>query len=266
MRRLNKISVNELRSNYRQHQKLEQDKNELMGFYVVRPLSFYPTAFFMNIGLTANQTTWISHIVLLAGCLLLAVGNYLTALGGAVLLNIWLVLDFVDGNIARYENACSRYGEFIDALGAFLAHLSFFAAGIGFYISRDSLLFSSFEPPTEKYAAAILILGSIASLTAIWIRLVYQKLKNTFPASDFERHDVVSVRDTASVSAMLLHMGHNLVNLSGLLLPTFLLAAAFRLLDVFLIFVAIANTSILAITLFRVLRLAKEQDALDCAE
>ena len=266
MSRLNKISVNELRHDYRQHKKLEQDKNELMGFFIVRPLSFYPTAFSMNIGLTANQTTWISLIVLLVAFFLLAVGNYWAALTGAAFLNVWLVLDFVDGNIARYEKTCSHYGEFIDALGAFLAHLSFFAAGIGFYISRDSLLLSSFEWPGEGYAATILILGSIASMSAIWIRLVYQKFKNTFPASNFEKHDVLSVRKTASIPAKLLNLGHNLVNLSGLLLPAFLVAAAFRLLDVFLIGVAIANTSIVAITLFRLLRLARELDSLDYAE
>jgi phosphatidylglycerophosphate synthase len=260
------ITVNELRSDYRRHRKSTQDKNELMGYYIVRPLSFYPTAVFMNIGLTANQTTWISLIVLLVGCFLLAVGNYLTALAGAALLNIWLVLDFVDGNIARYEKTCSRYGEFIDAMGAYLAHLSFFAAGVGFYVSRNSLLLSSFEWPVEEYSAVILILGSIASLAAIWIRLIFQKFKNTFPDLNFEKSEILSVRSTASISAVLLNLGHNLVNLSGLLLPVFFLAAAFRLLDVFLIFVAIANTSVVAITLFRVLTLAKELDALDDAE
>jgi len=261
MRRIKKISVNELRSNYREHLKSKQDKNELMGFHIVRPLSFYPTALSMNIGLTANQTTWISLYVLLAGCLLLAVGSYLTAVTGAVLLNVWLILDFVDGNIARYEKSCSRYGEFIDAMGAYIAHLSFFTAGIGFYISRDSLLLSNFTLPVDQYAVAILITGSIASITAIWIRLIYQKFKNTFDDSDFEKENVLDVREKDSVFKMLLNLGHNLVNLSGLLLPVFLFAAAFRLLDAFLIFIAFANTSIVAITLVRVLRLAKNLDA-----
>lgn len=237
-----------------------------MGYYIVRPLSFYPTALCMNMGLTANQTTWISLIILLVGCFLLAVGNYWSALSGAVLLNTWLVLDFVDGNIARYEKTCSRYGEFIDAMGAFLAHLSFFAAGVGFYVSRSSLLLSSIGWSSETYAAVILVVAAVASLAAIWIRLVYQKFKNVFPASDFGKHDVINMRETKSVASKVLHFGHNLVNLSGLLLPVFLLATAFRLLDVFLVFVAIANTSILAITLLRVLRLAKEQDAVDYAE
>lgn len=263
MRRGNKVSVDELRSNYRQHAKLELDKNELMGYYVVRPLSFYPTAFFMNLGLTANQTTWISLAVLLIGGFFLAAGNYLAAIAGAALLNLWLVLDFVDGNIARYENNCSHYGEFIDALGAFMAHLSFFAAGIGFYISRDSLLSSSVDWPMERYAVVILILGSVASLSAIWIRLVYQKFKNTFPTSDFEKQDVVSVQNSSSVAELFLHLGHNFVNLSGFLLPVFLIAAVFRLLDIFLIFIALANMLILMITLFRVLRVANELDAPD---
>lgn len=266
MKRLRKVSVNDLRANYSQHQKSEQDKNEWMGFYILRPLSFYPTAFFMNIGMTANQTTWISLIILLAGCFCLAVGSYLATITGAVLLNVWLILDFVDGNIARYEKTSSRYGEFIDALGAFLAHLSLFAAGVGFYVSQSSLLLSGLDWPTETYSAVILILGSIASLAAIWIRLVYQKFKNTFPAMNFEKHDVLKVRGSASISARLMQIGHNLLNLSGLLLPAFLLAAALKLIDVFLVFVAIANMSILVITLFRVFGMAKEQDALEHAE
>ena len=263
MTRLNKISADELRSDYGQHQKAEQDKNELVGYHVVRPLSFYPTAVSMNIGLTANQTTFVSLMVLLAGCILLAVGNYLAVLAGAALLNLWLVLDFVDGNIARYEKSCSRYGELIDAMGAYLAHLSLFAAGIGFYVSRDSLVLSSFDLPAESYSGLILILGAVGSLAAIWIRLIYQKFKNTFPVVEFEKHDVLAVRDTRSISSALLSVGHNLFNLSGFLLPMFFLAVAFRLLDVFLITVAIANILIVVVSLFRVLERAKTLDSLN---
>lgn len=220
----------------------------------------------MNIGLTANQTTWISLFVLLVGCLFLATGSYLSAITGAVLLNIWLILDFVDGNIARYEKSCSRYGEFIDAMGAYIAHLSFFTAGIGFYISPDSLLLSYFTLPVEQYSVAIIITGSIASIAAIWIRLIYQKFKNTFDAADFEKENVLNIREKDTAFKAMVNFGHNLVNLSGLLLPVFLFAAVFRLLDAFLIFVALANISIVAITLVRLLRLAKNLDVKDYAE
>lgn len=259
---IRKVSVKELREDYRQHSKSDQDRNEWLGYHVFRPLSFYPTALFMKLGFTANQTTWLSLAVLALGCLSLSVGEYMTTVAGALMLNIWLVLDFVDGNIARYVRTCSRYGEFIDALGAFLAHWSFFAAGIGFYFSQNSRMLEGMDIVPERYATLILITGAIASLSAVWIRLIYHKFRTSFPASDFKKHDVLRVRDRSSVSARLMYLGHNLVNLSGLLLPAFLIAAALRLLDVFLILVAIANVLILGITLYRLLRIARTQDGM----
>jgi len=259
MNSASRISAEDIRSDYKQHHKSEQDKNELMGYYVIRPLSFYPTALFMNRGYTADQTTWISIVALLLGCLLLSIGNHVVTVAGAVLLNVWVILDFVDGNIARYEKASSRYGELIDALGAFLAHLVFFAAGIGFYFSgEDSLVPGS---TWQSYPAVILILGAIASISAIWIRLVYHKFRNTFPGTEFEKHEVVKVRDTSSKSAWVMHLGHNLVNLSGFLLPLLLAAAVYELIDAFIILMAFANTAILLITLKRILRLAKERQS-----
>jgi phosphatidylglycerophosphate synthase len=259
MNRPNTIAAGDIRSDYKRHSKSEQDKNELMGYYVFRPLSFYLTAMFMNRGFTADQTTWVSIVALLIGCLFLVIGTYATTVVGAALLTIWVILDFVDGNIARYEKTSSRYGELIDALGAFLAHLSFFAAGIGFYFSRQEMLLSG--SISRVYPVLILILGGIASLSAIWIRLVYHKFNNTFPEAEVGKNEVVTVRDTSSMSALVLHLGHNFVNLSGFLLPYLLITAVLDRIDLFIIPLAFANLSILAITLVRILRLAKKHDA-----
>ena len=264
MKRANHISVEDIRSNYQGHIKSEQDKNELIGYYIIRPLSFYPTAAFMNHGFTANQTTWISIVALLFGGVLLSIGNYFAAVAGAALLNVWLVLDFVDGNIARYERSSSRYGELLDALGAFLAHMVFFAAGIGFYFSGNEQLDSNFA--WGNYPAVILILGAVASLAAIWIRLVYHKFRNTFPESDFEKHEVVKVQETSSVSAVILYTGHNLVNLSGLLLPLLLASALLNMIDIFIVLLAVANMSILVISLIRILGMAAECESTEASK
>ena len=124
---------------------------------------------------------------------------------------------------------------------------------------------SSFVPGSTlpNYPVVILILGAVASVSAIWIRLVYHKFRNTFPETGLEKHEVVKVRDTSSKSAWLMHLGHNLVNLSGFLLPLLLMAAIFELIDAFLILMAFANTAILLITLKRIIRLAKERDSSD---
>ena len=266
MKRVNHISVKDIRSNDLGHHKSEQDKNELLGYFVIRPLSFYPTAVFMNLGLTANQTTWISIVVLILGCLLLTVGSYFAAVAGAALLNVWVILDFVDGNIARYEQTSSRYGELLDALGAFVAHIAFFAAGIGFYFSGSSRFVSGSTWMWESYPAVILILGAIASLAAIWARLVYHKFRNTFSGSDFEKHEVVKVQETSSRSAIILHIGHNLVNLSGFLLPLLLAAALLNMIDIFIVILAASNMSILTISLIRILRMARECESAEASK
>ena len=258
--------MDELRASYRSQEKSTLDRSELMGYYVFRPLSFYPTAWFMNMGLSANQTTWISIVVLIIGCLLLAAGSYAGVVVGAILVNCWIVLDFVDGNIARYRKASSRYGEFIDALGASICHLTYFAAGIGFFLSGADRIFFDAYSMSDSYPTLILAIGAVASLSAVWIRLVYQKFKNTFPDSEFEKRDVVNMQAKRSLLSRAFKLGHNLVNLSGLLLPVLLVAAILQLVDVLLIILAAANSMILIFVLARVLRMAKDYDAADPSE
>lgn len=251
------VTVRDLRMDHRKHAKAQEDKKESWGYYVVRPLSFYPTALFLRMGISANQATWISIFFLCVGLVMLAAGSYWSVLVGALLVNAWLVLDFIDGNIARYQRNPSAYGEFIDALGASIAYFLFFAAGIGGYRNPD-LLFVSRYPlePIVLDPAVFLLLGAWASLTAIWIRLVYQKFRNTFPEQDFQRYEVLETPARASRLKVVLQVGNNVIDLSGLLLPILLLAAALRAMDIFLLIMAAANTLVLAISLARIVRTA----------
>lgn len=253
----NPVSVRSLRAHYRQQDKAEQDKHEILGYYVFRPLSFYPTAWFLKLGISANQTTWISIAILVAGCLLLATGEYASVMIGALLVNAWIVLDFVDGNIARYQQTFSAYGEFLDALGASVAYLAFFAAGVGGYLNPDLLgILQSLNALTELDPAIPLIAGAWASLAAIWIRVVYQKFRNTFPGSDFQRYDVVGTGAPASFLGKARIAAHNLLDLSGFILPLLLLSVAVKILGLFLIAVAMANTIIVIIALAQIVRRA----------
>lgn len=257
MSTLDRVSVRSVRLSHQQHEKAAQDKNEVFGFYVFRPLSFYPTAWLLNLGLSANQTTWLSIAVLVTGCILLATGNYSAAIIGALLVNIWIILDFVDGNIARYCNTFSAYGDFLDFLGASIAHLVFFAMGIGVYNNQDQLgVLQSANALSNFEVVTPIILGAWASLAAIWIRVVYQKFKSTFQASDFQRYDVVGMEGSSSFLRTALKLANNIFDLSGFLLPILLLSVIFRIVDLFLLFVAVANTMALIISLVQIVRRA----------
>jgi hypothetical protein len=88
------------------------------GFYstfVLRRLSWRLTGLAERTGLTPNQVTLISFAIglIAAGCL--AVGGRGWAVTGAVLLQVCLVVDCVDGELARYRRRFSRFGAWLDA-------------------------------------------------------------------------------------------------------------------------------------------------------
>lgn len=268
MKRLNHISVHDVRMNYHSHeQKVAEDKEGWYGYYI-RQISFYPTALFLNLGISANQATWISMIVLILGCLLLAVGDHMSAIVGALLVNSWFILDYVDGDIARYKKSSSAYGDFIDMLGHYIAGgLLFFAVGVGSYLHSERLLISRLSGSLlEVDPSVVLILGSWASLTAIWTRLAYQRFRYTFKELEIQRGNVLRVQSSSSPSQIVLTMAHDLFSLSGLLFPILLIAVIVEVTDAFLLFFAAANTVILILSLARLLSRAAEYDSITRVE
>jgi phosphatidylglycerophosphate synthase len=268
MKRLNHISVHDVRMNYYSHeQKVEEDKEGWYGYYI-RQISFYPTTLFLNLGISANQATWISIVVLILGCSLLAVGEHMSAIVGALLVNCWFILDYVDGDIARYVKSSSAYGDFIDMLGHYIAGgLLFFAVGLGSYLHSEHLLISRLSGAlSEIDASLVLILGSWASLTAIWTRLAYQRFRYTFKDMEIQRGNVLKVRSSSSPLQILLTMAQDLFSLSGLLFPILLIAVVVEVVDAFLLFFAAANTAILILSLARLLSRAAEYDSVTRVE
>ena len=70
------------------------------------------TPFFLNF--TPNQVTLISGILGVTGALLLISNNYLILVIAAILIQLYAILDLVDGNIARERNLQSKFGMWLD--------------------------------------------------------------------------------------------------------------------------------------------------------
>jgi phosphatidylglycerophosphate synthase len=88
------------------------------GFYstfVLRRLSWRLTGLAERTGLTPNQVTLISFAIGLIAAGFLAVGGRGWSVAGAVLLQVCLVVDCVDGELARYRRRFSRFGAWLDA-------------------------------------------------------------------------------------------------------------------------------------------------------
>lgn len=110
------------------------------GFYstfVVRPLSRRLTGSALRLGLSPNTVTLLSLAAGLLAALLVASGSYAAFVAAAVLVQVSLVVDCVDGEIARYTRKFSAFGAWLDATGdrvkeyGIYAALAYAAAGSG---------------------------------------------------------------------------------------------------------------------------------------
>ncbi|MCI8466566.1 MAG: hypothetical protein HFI63_12060 [Lachnospiraceae bacterium] len=146
-------------------------KDSLIGRYLLRPISFYCSAFCANHGLSANTVSYISAIVAIIGSILFYPDNFICNLTGAILINIWSLLDCIDGNLARSVKK-QPFGEFADAVSSYLL-VAFMCTAFGFcaYQRGGSLIAAG--------NSLILIAGALASTFDTVTRLVYQKYKNS---------------------------------------------------------------------------------------
>ncbi len=104
------------------------------GYFVLRPISYRITPWFIHLGFSANAVTVLAFALIICGLAFITSGavyqyNFII---GALIINISAILDRVDGNIARFHNRCSKFGEMLDAIvGIFSTALLPVCLGLG---------------------------------------------------------------------------------------------------------------------------------------
>jgi len=247
------FGISDIRSEYTEDKKNE-DRENFWIYYVVRRVSFYPTWPFLRLGISANQATYISVVIGAIGCGFLAFGDYGIRVIGALLVNLWIILDCVDGNIARFKKSFSKYGEFVDALSGYLMNaLLFLSVGIGAFNHPEP----SFEFINRFFAfnldkSILIILGAWASLAIILPMLVFHKFINTFPKAQ-SAEIKPGTGSSKGFYRKVYFIIHNIDSFSGFLAPILFLATAFSLLSIFIFFYALINTGVLIFTTGRMI-------------
>ena len=95
---------------------------------VVRPLSRLGTRLALAIGLTPNAITLISIAIGLLAAVLIMTGRPLAWVVAAVLVQLALVVDCMDGEVARFTRRFSTFGAWLDGIGDRLKEYLIFAA------------------------------------------------------------------------------------------------------------------------------------------
>lgn len=220
---------------------LPVSKNKVSAFWVrlwVRKASYFLTYIMINLGITANQASIISAAVAFGGCVLLSINNRMCMITGVVLINLWIVFDCVDGNIARVKKESSYVGEFFDAVcGYVLIAFVFLSIGVAAFHTSDFL---------GEYQYVMIIIGAVAAVSDLYSRLIYQKytytsmviaqeqgIKYTSENDNFEKE----VKPTGFTMFRLVL--DRQLGMSGLFMPWLIISCVFNKFEYMVVFYAL---------------------------
>lgn len=213
---------------------LTKKKNSRSSLWIqlwVRKFSFPVTYLFINTGWTANMVSILSWIIIFIGAVCLSVNTLGFRIAGVVLTNFWLVLDCVDGNIARVKKLKTFMGDYFDAVAGY-GPFSFTTIGLGVAAFNTSFLVP------EKYRIYFLLIGGIGATVNLYMRLVHQKYLNCYFAAKNilkENKDItlVDTEDKRSFAYIREAIDKNL-GVNGLFMPWSIVAVITNTFDIML--------------------------------
>lgn len=125
--------------------KICQDRSDKHDFYmwgVIRKISIYLTWIFVRTSITPNQITTVSIIFGLIGSLFFLFSEPWYWIVGWVVINLHLILDQCDGEVAYYKKKVTKFGYFFDEISHPIVNIFFFVMlTIGVYNMTGDLSF-----------------------------------------------------------------------------------------------------------------------------
>ncbi len=170
--------VTALRKSYGDKE-LSDRADSYVSRFIYRPVSFYLTIPFVWMGCSANQVTMLRIVLTLFSAVLVATGVRTLVLFGSSLYALCVLLDYVDGNLARLNGTASDLGglleELADQVGPSLFPL---AIGVGLYLRPDRLLrlVGSVDPVWALLVGALTSIAyCLGAMALLYIRVIQIK-------------------------------------------------------------------------------------------
>ena len=145
----------------------KKKKDPILVRYITRPISFYISAALANIGVTANDVSYFSGWVAIAGACCYLFNSHEMNIIGAILVFLWLLLDCVDGNMARSVRR-QPFGDFADAISSYIL-VGIIVTFIGYAAYNEG---GMIIPAGQPW---IILIGALGSSADTMMRLIYHK-------------------------------------------------------------------------------------------
>lgn len=243
---MNNMTYKELSYLVMPEEKRKSEKYNLWVAYVVRPASILLCLPLIKVRIRPTTITKISVLFVIIGIVLFVVHPQciISMLLGWLCFFIWAILDGVDGNLARATNQCSEIGELWDAIGGYFAMFSIYLmAGVLAYHDGNSLF--SF---CEKWW--LLLLGGATSVFSIFPRLVMHKKEGIIFRNSGKIEQIVNKKEKTLINILSL----NLLSASGFFQVIFLISILVHMLNWFVLFYFIANSSMMLISIIKMVK------------
>lgn len=208
----------------------KRKKDPVLSRIFYRRVAFGVAAFAANRGISANTVSYFSALVGIIACLCFLPASHGMHILGAILINIWLILDCTDGNLARSVKS-QPFGEFADGISSYiLVGLMCTMMGVAVYFEGGL-----FIPEGSPW---IILVGALASSSDSLMRLIYQKYKNT--ERDMADKGIVKVEndirtDHSQVGSFRVRIEAEL-GIGGLLPLAILIASIYKTLDLIVVY------------------------------
>ncbi len=222
-------SIEEIRGSWSEEKKAF-NRQFPWNYYVSRQLSFYVTWIFLRLSINANQATGISLVAGLMAAACFTSGNSSAFVAGALLFNLFLVLDGVDGNIARVSGSSSAAGKFYDiATGLVVETSFFFSIAVGLLRAPEALPDWMPAGGAATFAFATCTLLLLRKLLELRFALIFEATQG---AGHLEPDD--ESRSHRASLARLVYL--NLLRFNGVQLPWLLVATLTETLGWYVLF------------------------------
>ncbi|ADK83312.1 CDP-alcohol phosphatidyltransferase family protein [Sediminispirochaeta smaragdinae] len=200
------ISMKEIRDS------LPEEKNRadsLWTRYILRPLSVPVAWLCLRWGLRANTVSYLSALICVFAALLFGSASLGGAIIGALLFNMFAVLDCADGNMARATGTTGPYGAWADAIGGYVAYVTVLLS-LGYAAAVRNALFFAWEPDGNVWV----LLGGVAAASNILMRLAFQSYRNIAPEGKAEAKKSIGLEKLLSEN----------LGVTGVLMPALFVA------------------------------------------
>ena len=214
---------------------LPRKKNSNSSLWVkllIRKISFVFTYFFINIGFSSNAVSILSIFVAIGSFACFCIpGSNIFTIFGVILINFWLVLDCVDGNIARCKKQKTTYGEFVDDIGGYYV-VAFIYLAVSICSFQNGGLF------LNNYW--IIVMGGISCICDILARLINKDYEHfSSNREDYVKTDYTN-ESRKSLSFIRRRVGKEL-GISGAFMPFLIVTACFQAFDILICFYLLFN-------------------------